>query len=108
MGLTLKRMVQAVDPITSACFYSGSEYIGVLYDYLLTVIDINKLTYNVFHNMGRIYDATTDIIDALRFGDMNSRDFWKRMGNNAGLIVNQISYKPSHYDPYNGNAKKNN
>jgi hypothetical protein len=69
MGITFKRIVQAVDPITSACYYSGSEYFGVLWDYLKTVIDVNKLLYNVMHNMGRIYDAITDIISVLRFGD---------------------------------------
>ena len=101
MGTTFKRMFQVIDPITSACFYSGSEYISVLIDYVKTLIDINKLTYNIFHNMGRIYDAITDLISIFRFGNPNTTKYWKGIGNNIGLIINQISYKPSHYDPYN-------
>jgi len=77
----------------------------VLLDYLRTLIDINKLTYNLFHNMGRIYDATTDLISIFRFGDPNTSKFWKGIGNDIGLIINQISYKPSHYDPYNSTKK---
>ncbi|TNV79038.1 hypothetical protein FGO68_gene14823 [Halteria grandinella] len=105
MGTTFKRMVQAVDPITSACFYSGAEYLNVLLDYLVTLIDINKLTYNLFHNMGRIYDATTDLISIFRFGDPNTNKYWRGIGKDIGLIINQISYKPSNYDPYNTTKK---
>ena len=109
MGPTLKRIVQSVDPITFACYYSGFEYVRVLYDYFLTIIDVNKLTYNIFHNAGRIYDATTDLIDNFRFGDYAVKKYWHRIGNDIGLIINQISYKPTNFDPYvkpNGNSSK--
>jgi hypothetical protein len=33
MGTTLKRMMQSVDPISFACWYSGFEYYQVLVDY---------------------------------------------------------------------------
>ena len=100
MGATLKRMVQSIDPITQACYFSGFEYYQILLDYVLTTIDVNKLVYNIFHNAGKIYDAATDLIDNFRFNDPGFRSYWQRIGNDIGLVVNQISYKPQDYDPY--------
>lgn len=107
MGTTIKKMIQAVDPISFACYYSGFEYSQILWEYVLTIIDVNKLTYNIFHNAGQIYDSTTNLIDNFRFNTPYEHSYWKRIGNNIGLIINQISYKPSNYDPYNNkNPKK--
>lgn len=106
MGTTFKRMVQAVDPITSACYYSATEYLVVLIDYFYTVLDVNKLFYNVLHNLGRIYDAVTDLIAIFRFGDPNTAKYWTGIGTDIGLIINQISYKPSNYDPYKNTSKR--
>jgi hypothetical protein len=66
---------------------------------MYTIIDVNKLVYNVFHNAGQIYDATTDFIDNFRFNDPSKRSYWKRIAMNIGLVINQISYKPKDYDP---------
>ena len=100
MGATIKRMIQSVDPITFACYFSGFEYFQVLWEDLKTILDINKLTYNLFHNAGAIYDATTDLISNFRFNTPYDRTYWKRIGNDIGLIINQVSYKPKDYDPY--------
>lgn len=93
-------MIQSVDPISFACYYSGFEYFQILWEYVLTIIDVNKLTYNIFHNAGKIYDATTNLIDNFRFNTPYEKSYWQRIGNNIGLIINQISYKPKDYDPY--------
>lgn len=42
----------------------------------MTIIDVNKLTYNVFHNAGKIYDAITDLISNFRFNTPYERSFW--------------------------------
>lgn len=98
MGGTLKTMIQEVNPISQACYYSGFEYFQILLDYLATITDVNKLVYNVFHNAGTIYDATSDLIDNFRFDTPNYRSYWQRIGGDIGLIVNQISYKPNGYN----------
>ena len=102
MGTTFRRMLQAVNPIAFACYFSGFEYIQVLLDYFYTVTDINKLAYNLFHNAGPIYDTVTDLIALFRFGDPNKRYYWQRIGNGVGYILKQITYKPRNYDPFNG------
>jgi hypothetical protein len=71
MGTTLRRMIQAVNPIAFACYFSGFEYAQVLVDYFYTVIDLNKLAYNIFHNAGPIYDTVTDLVALFRFGNPN-------------------------------------
>lgn len=100
MGTTLKSMIKAVDPISFACFYSGFEYYAIFLDYVYTIIDVNKLVYNIFHNAGGIYDSITDIIDNFRYNNPAIRSYWQRIGGNIGYIVNQISYKPTNYEPY--------
>jgi hypothetical protein len=77
----------------------------VLLDYFWTLIDIDKLVYNLFHNMGRIYDSVTDLISIFRFGDPKTTKYWNSIGADVGLIINQISYKPTNYDPYNSTKK---
>ena len=71
MGTTLRRIMQSVNPIAFACYFSGFEYYQVLVDYFSTITDINKLTYNVFHNAGPIYDTVTDLVDLFRYGNPN-------------------------------------
>jgi hypothetical protein len=58
------------------------------------------LSYNVVHNLGKIYDNTVAMIDLLRFGDANNRNYWRNLGYYAGNSLNQIFYKPRNYDPF--------
>jgi cell division septation protein DedD len=102
MGITLKKIFQSVNPITFACYFSGFEYVRVLKDYGATISDVNKLSYNFAHNLGTVYDATTALIEVLRYGNPNERSYWKHIGNAAGFILKQIAYKPSDYNPYDG------
>lgn len=75
-------------------------------DYFQTMGDVNKLTYNLFHNAGGIYDTTADLIALVRYGDPNDRAYWKQIGSSAGYMFKSISYKPKNYDPYNPKSKK--
>lgn len=68
MGPTLRLITKSVDPITRSCYFSLFEYGKVVWSYLLTMTDINKITYNFIHNLGRIYDAITDLIENFRYG----------------------------------------
>ena len=87
IGYTLQAMVASVDPITEACYFSVFDYYKIFNGYLLTIINVNELTYNVIHNMGNIYDATTNLIDNIRFGDPTTSEYWHRMGTDVGNIV---------------------
>lgn len=71
MGTTLRRIMQSVNPIAFACYFSVFEYYQVLVDYFSTITDINKLTYNLFHNAGPIYDTVIDLVDLFRYGNPN-------------------------------------
>lgn len=95
-------MVASVNPIAQACYFSGFEYFEVFGGYLDTMKNPGELIYNLFHNMGHIYDALTDMIDAIRFGDPTSRAYWYRIGKDIGVMVNTISYVPDSYNPYVG------
>lgn len=97
--------MQSVNPIAFSCYFSGFEYYQVLVDYFHTIMDVNKLVYNLFHNAGSIYDTVTDLIDLFRYGDSGQRYYWKTIGNSVGHLLKQISYKPKDFDPYNGPKK---
>jgi len=77
-----------VYPISFACYYSGFEYYNIVIDYFLTLIDLNKLFYNLFHNAGPLYDTFTDLIANFRFGDPDERIYWQRIGNDIGFMLN--------------------
>lgn len=66
MGATIKSMLQAVNPIGYACYNTIFEFYQIVLDYMVTVTDINKLFYNVVHNLGNIYDDTTVLISIFR------------------------------------------
>jgi hypothetical protein len=102
MGTTLRRIFYSVNPIAFACYFSGFEYLQVINGYFDTITDINKLTYNLFHNAGEIYDTTVDMIDLFRYGDPNYRYYWQTIGNGVGYILKQISFTPKNYEPFNG------
>jgi hypothetical protein len=88
MGNTMKRMIQAADPIAFACYFSLFEYYKIVLDYVYTIIDVNQLVYNIFHNAGQIYDSVTSIIENVRFNDYKERGYWVNIGNNVGYIIN--------------------
>lgn len=62
----------------------------------------NELTYNLVHNMGHIYDALTDMIAVLRFGDYTTTAYWASIGKDLGIMVSMIGYVPQGYNPYVG------
>jgi len=76
MGASISNMIRAVYPISFACYYSVFEYYGIILNYFSTIIDVNKLVFNIFHNAGQIYDSTTDIIATIRFSDPGTRGYW--------------------------------
>ena len=100
MGPTFRLITRSVDPITRSCYYSLFDYGRIIWSYLLTMSDINKITYNFVHNLGRIYDAIIDMIDNFRYGKPEMRRYWRRIGGNIGLILNQLAYLPTNYNPY--------
>ena len=73
----------------------------VVKNYISTITDMNKLFYNVVHNLGAIYDDVTALITIFRTPLFwYSRTDWTNIGYYSGDIVHQIGYKPTDYDPY--------
>lgn len=94
-----------MNPISFACWYSGFEYYQVLVDYWETILDVDKLFYNLFHNAGNIYDTTSDLIELFRFGNPDDRAYWQTIGNSVGFLLKQLSFKPRNFDPYRPGKK---
>jgi hypothetical protein len=71
-----------------------------LIDYYDTVSDPRKITYNIIHNLGNIYDDTTALIEIFRYGNYTERVYWQSIGYYTGDVIHQIGYKPEDYEPY--------
>jgi len=59
-GFSTSTMLRQVDVLFFSCYVMFFEYAKALEHYLDTLKDINKLLYNVTHNMGNIYDLTVE------------------------------------------------
>jgi len=68
--------------------------------YSATLIDPNKLLYNLVHNLGSIYDLTEELI--WRSADFekqgNTRYFWMRLGYIFGSNFQNLFEYPANYD----------
>lgn len=60
---------------------------------------MRKLTYNLAHNLGMIYDMTEEaIFMSLKLGDVyESTEFWARMGTIVGSNFQNIFEDPKNY-----------
>jgi len=93
----------AVNPIAFSCYSSLFEFLTIFKHYIATVQDWRKLTYNLIHNLGKIYDNIDDLIDLFSSNfSVNNDNVWKHSGYLIGDTINQIAYKPTNYDPYFG------
>lgn len=84
---TLNKMAKAINPVAFACYYSLFEFIQIGKDYFFTVQDMNKLAYNLIHNLGNLYDNVVDIIDLTN--SMNTEDvlWWGKAGHLLGDTI---------------------
>ncbi len=55
-------MIKTIDPIFFSCYYAFFEYYIAFRVYGNTITDINKILYNIFHNLGKIYDLTEEAV----------------------------------------------
>jgi len=55
-------VLKSIDPIVFSCYYTLFEYYMAMGLYAATLIDVNKLLYNLVHNLGNIYDMTEELI----------------------------------------------
>jgi hypothetical protein len=74
--------------------------------YFETSGNFDMLSYNIVHNLGKVYDNTVAMIDLLRFGDDTNKNYWRNLGYYAGNSLNQIFYKPRNYDPFKVKAQR--
>jgi hypothetical protein len=61
-GKSTYRILKSIDPIIYSCYFTLFEYFLALTIYGQTVSDGDKLTYNLLHNLGSIYDLTFEAI----------------------------------------------
>ena len=88
-------MIGAVDPIFFSCYYSGSEFTQIGAGYFDTLGDIQKLGFNLVHNMGKIYDDIALIISMVNNpSGQGTEKFWTNVGFVAGDLLQQIAFTP--------------
>lgn len=87
-GISTYKVLRSVDPIVFSCYYTAFEYYLALGLYVGTISDINKLGYNLAHNLGPIYDMTEEfvyrMIDAKE--EYKAKFFWDRSGTILGTL----------------------
>ena len=59
-GRSTYDILKSIDPILTSCYYSTFEYYVAIEQYKSTAGSLNKLTYNIAHNLGSIYDLTEE------------------------------------------------
>ena len=91
-------MFKAIDPVSFACYYSIFEFMQIGKDYFFTIQDMNKLAYNLIHNLGRIYDNVADLIDLFNDVKLDELNWWKKTGYLLGDSVSQVFNKPADYE----------
>lgn len=61
-SVTLNKFIKAFYPVTYACYYSLFEFVQIGTEYFMTIQDLNKIAYNLIHNLGRLYDDIDELI----------------------------------------------
>ena len=82
-GQSTYEVLTSADPIIFSCFFSFFEYSEALSGYIGTMSDIRKLSYNVAHNLGNIYDLVEEGFKRSIDWDEGvyyTRPYWSRMG----------------------------
>lgn len=99
-GYTTHGVLSTADPIIFSCFFSIFEYSDALSGYISTMSDFKKLSYNVAHNLGNIYDLTEEgIYRSMKWsqGIWLTRDYWARMGFIFGANFQNLFEDPEEY-----------
>lgn len=101
-GYSTYEILVSVDPIIFSCYYSLFEYWVAIQIYGSTGMDINKLTYNFAHNLGKIYDMSEEAIVRSWNITQNYDDieYWARMGTIIGSNFQNVFEDPVNYYPF--------
>ena len=59
-GRSTYEILKSIDPILTSCYFSIFEYYVAIEEYKATASSLSKLTYNLAHNLGSIYDLTEE------------------------------------------------
>lgn len=84
-GRSTYEILKSIDPILTSCYFSIFEYYIAIEEYKSTASSLNKLTYNLAHNLGSIYDLTEEGIR--RSYDIESQMYEQEYYARMGLIL---------------------
>lgn len=106
-AVSAENVLEAIHPITFSCYTSIFEF-GATGDYYMdTFSDFNKVTYNMIHKLGNIYDTiyylTKHQNNYDQLGDMTEAEvanWWFKLGIYYGTTVFLVFYTPDEIDPY--------
>lgn len=99
-GQSTYEVLNSADPIIFSCFFSFFEYSDALSSYINTMSDAKKLSYNVAHNLGNIYDLVEEGIKrSIKWdeGVWLTREYWARMGFIFGANFQNLFEDPENY-----------
>lgn len=91
-------VIKSVDPIIFSCYFTLFEYAGSMGVYVGTLTHVDRLLYNIAHNLGNIYDLVEEgLVRTLRVrdedttnGEITDLDYWSRMGFISGSIFENL------------------
>jgi len=101
--VTIRQMLQKVDPITFSCYYTLFEFWEILLDYVGTVQDPIKIAYNLIYHMPFLFDDAVELVNRFQ-NPTEDIQHYKRLGFLFGDLINRVFFKPTDYEPYNPNS----
>src|SRR4051812_45433339 len=77
-SVSINRLLKAINPASLSCYYSIFEFVQIGQDYFFTIQDLNKIAYNIIHNLGNIYDNGVEFIDIVKNPLLADINWWKK------------------------------
>lgn len=102
-----ENVLAAVHPITYSCYHSVGEFGETGNYYMDTFNDFSKISFNLIHKLGNIYDTVYfltkhqskfDSIGDMTEGEVSN--WWFKLGIYYGTTVFLVLYTPDDFQPY--------
>ena len=105
--VSFENILGSVHPITFSCYESVFEFGETADSYMETLSDFGKVSYNLIHKLGDIYDTifylTRHQETMSTLNDMTTAEaanWWFKLGIYYGTLSYLLLYSPEEIDPY--------
>lgn len=104
---SFENILASVHPIAFGCYSSVFEFSETSDYYMETFSDFSKVTYNLIHKLGNIYDTIFYLIkhqqkkeELDKATEAEVSDWWFKLGIYYGTLSFLIFYSPMDVDPF--------